>query len=330
MDTKQAVLIIFFVAAALAVEGLYAFWNARHGPEARRLARRLRLMAAGDRGAEAASVLKLRHWENASATDRLLLTLPGAQRVERLLLQAGSEMTLTSLAARTGGFFLIGFIVGTLVARLISAGGVQWPGGVLIGIAAAMIPPLFVVRAKFKRMDAFLLQLPEALDLVGRAMRAGHAFSGGLKMVADELNDPIGGEFRIAFDELNLGLSVDNAMLNLIERVDLPDLRYFVVTVLIQRESGGNLAEILDKISRLIRERIRLLGRVRVLSTQGRLEAWILTILPFVVAGVIFVIAPQLISLLWTESAGRVMLAVTGAMMLSGILIMWRMVHIRV
>lgn len=330
MDTRQVVLLIVFVAAALVVEALYAMWNTRHGPEAERIARRLRLMAGGARGGEAASILKTRHWDNASASDRFLIQLPGVPRIEKLLLQAGSSLTLTHLALRMLGFMLLGFLVGMLWARLLGTGASLWLGGLLTALVAATLPLMSVVRAKFKRMNEFLMQMPEALDLVGRAMRAGHAFPGGLKMVADELRDPIGTEFRVTFEELNLGLSVENAMLNLLERIDVAELRYFVVTVLIQRESGGNLAEILDKISRLIRERIKLLGRVRVLSTQGRLEAWILTILPFVVAGVLFAISPKLISVLWIEPAGRVMLLITAIMMLTGILIMWRMVRIRV
>ena len=330
MDTRQGVLLIVFMATALIVEAVYDLWNARHGPEAARIARRLRLMASGAHGAEAVSVLKVRHWENASVTDRWLMQLPGAPRVERLLLQTGSQITLTQLAVRTIALFIIGYLAGSILSRLLAADGATWFGGLLVGTIAATLPIMFVVRAKYKRLTGFLLQLPEALDLVGRAMRAGHAFSGGLKMVADEMRDPIGIEFRITFEELNLGLSVENAMLNLLERVDLPDLRFFVVTVLIQRQSGGNLAEILDKISLLIRDRIKLFGRVRVLATQGRLEAWVLSILPFVVAGILFMVTPQMMSMLWTEPAGRVMLAATALMLVSGVLIMWRMVKIRV
>jgi tight adherence protein B len=330
METYYAVLLIVFAAAALAVEGGFAFWDARHGPEAKRIARRLRVMATGDRGEEAISVLKTRHWDTASATERFLLDLPGGRKLDKLLLQAGFGMTLTQLTARSLMLFLIGFGSGWLIVQVLIGAGNAWAMGLILGLVAATLPTLSVLRAKHKRMQAFLYQLPEALDLVGRAMRAGHAFSGGVKMVADEMRPPIGSEFRIAFEELNLGLSVDNAMLNLSERVDVPDLKFFVVAVLIQRESGGNLAEILDRISKLIRERIRLFGRVRVLATQGRLEAWILSVLPFVVAAVIFALAPEFISVLWTEQVGRIMLAVTSVMMVFGIFVMWRMVHIRV
>jgi tight adherence protein B len=330
MDTRLIILFIAFVAAALFVDAIYALWAVRHGPEPERIARRLRLMASGERGDEAASILKLRHWDNATATDRILIQLPGVPRIEKLLLQAGSPLTLTRLAARMLGFAIIGALVGLLWSRLLGATSSAWLGVLLTAAIFAVLPLAAVLRAKFRRMNEFLLQMPDALDLVGRAMRAGHAFNGGLKMVGDEMRDPIGTEFRVAFEELNLGLSLENAMLNLLERIDVAELRYFVVTVLIQRESGGNLAEILDKISHLIRERIKLLGRVRVLTTQGRLEAWVLTALPLVVGGILFTISPKLISILWTEPAGRTMLGITALMLLTGIVVMWRMVRIRV
>jgi tight adherence protein B len=149
-------------------------------------------------------------------------------------------------------------------------------------------------------------------------------------MVADEMPEPIAGEFRLAFAELNYGLSMENAMSHLATRVDIPDMKYFVISVLIQRETGGNLASILEKIGSLIRERLRLFGRIRVLSSQGRLEAWILSILPFAVASILFVIWPQFIALLWTEAMGRVMLATAGILLVSGVLVLWRMVRIRV
>jgi tight adherence protein B len=330
METYYAVLVIVFAATALAVQAGYEFWNFRHGPEAQRVARRLRIMATGERGEEAISVLKTRHWETASTLERFLLDLPGARRLDKLLLQAGSNMTMSTLHGRSAALFVIGLMGGWLLGRTFAGEGNPWVLGLIVGAVAACVPTLAVLRAKQKRMLAFLVQLPDSLDLIGRAMRAGHAFSGGLKMVADEMRDPIGTEFRIAFEELNLGLSLDNAMLNLSERVDVPDLKFFVVAVLIQRESGGNLAEVLDRISHLIRERIKLFGRVRVLATQGRLEAWVLSILPFVVAAIIFAIAPQFMSVLWTESLGRTMLAVTAVTMTLGIFVMWRMVQIRV
>ena len=179
-------------------------------------------------------------------------------------------------------------------------------------------------------MLAIELQLPDALDLMARAMLAGHAFPSGVQMVGNEMPEPVAGEFRIVFDEINFGISVQDALTNLATRVPSTDLRYFVISVLIQRETGGNLAELLSNISALIRARLKLLGAVRVLSAEGRLSALILTVLPFALAGVINFINPKFLSVLWTDPAG---LKVSGGalfIMLLGIFWMWRIIKIRV
>ncbi len=131
-------------------------------------------------------------------------------------------------------------------------------------------------RKRSKRVLQLERQLPDAADLIGRALRAGHSFPAALGMVGEELPNPLGGEFALAFDEINYGVSMNDALLNMVNRVPVDDLRYFVIAVLIQREAGGNLAEILGSISSIIRERLKLLGKVRVLSAEGRLSAWIL------------------------------------------------------
>jgi len=165
---------------------------------------------------------------------------------------------------------------------------------------------------------------------MGRAMLAGHAFPSALKMVGDEMPEPVAGEFRIVFDEVNYGISVQDALTNLATRVPSTDLRYFVISVLIQRETGGNLAELLANISALIRARLKLLGAVRVLSAEGRLSAWILTILPFVLAAVINFVNPNFLSLLWTDPVGKKMVGFMLAIMVLGIFWMWRVIKIRV
>lgn len=323
MQLYHFILVAVFIAALLALESLYGFWHIHQGPEAKRVARRLRLMSTGGHDDENMQLIKKRHLDGLPAFERMLMGLPRMPKLDALLEQAGSNMSVTTLLALTAACFVLGLFVG----GYFSGFGLFGLGA---GVAIGSIPLFFVVRAKQKRMRRMLLQLPDALELIARAMRAGHAFSGGLKMVADEMPEPIAGEFRITFDELNYGLSMENAMLNLAARVDIPDMKYFVISVVIQRETGGNLASVLENIAGLIRERLRLFGRIRVLSSQGRLEAWILSILPFAVAFILFVIWPQFISLLWTEVLGRVMLATAGVMLILGVLMMWRMVRIRV
>jgi tight adherence protein B len=200
---------------------------------------------------------------------------------------------------------------------------------VIAGIAA-LLPYLYVTRVKAKRLDRIELQLPDALDLMGRALRAGHAFPTALKMVGDEMSDPIASEFRVAFDEVNFGIAMPEALMNLATRVPGTDLRYFVIAVLIQRETGGNLSELLASISSIIRERLKLMGQVKVLSAEGRLSAWILALLPFGAAFMIQIVNPKFLEVLYTDPTGKKMLALAGIMMLLGIFAMRKIIRIRV
>jgi tight adherence protein B len=172
--------------------------------------------------------------------------------------------------------------------------------------------------------------LPDAADLIGRALRAGHSFPAALGMVGQELPEPLGGEFALVFDEINYGVSMSDALLNMVSRVPVEDLRYFVIAVLIQREAGGNLAEILGSIASIIRERLKLLGKVRVLSAEGRLSAWVLGILPFAILGLLSVLNPDYIKVFWEDPAGPQIAGVAITMMLFGILWMRKVVRIRV
>jgi tight adherence protein B len=207
-----------------------------------------------------------------------------------------------------------------------------WPFLIMLLCAAggALIPYFFVVRAKNERLKTIEQQLPETIDLMSRALKAGHAFPGALQMAATEGVEPSASEFRLVFDEVNFGVPMQHALMNLATRVPITDLRYFVIAVLIQRESGGNLAELLDKISELIRARLTLLGKVRVLSAEGRLSAWILSSLPFAMALLLNTINPDFMSILWTDPAGPIIIAIALGMMVTGIFAMSRIIKIRV
>jgi tight adherence protein B len=201
---------------------------------------------------------------------------------------------------------------------------------VIIGSVAGLLPLLYMQGAKHNRMIAIEQQLPDALDLMGRAMTAGHAFPSALQMVGGEMPEPIASEFRIVFDEINYGISTQEALVNLTTRVPSTDLSYFVIAVLIQRETGGNLAELLGNISGLIRARLKLLGTVRVLSAEGRLSAWILTLLPFALGFVLQLMNPKFLSVLWTDPIGQKMVGAALFLMAVGIFAMWRITKIRV
>jgi tight adherence protein B len=192
------------------------------------------------------------------------------------------------------------------------------------------LPFLQVALARRKRLHAIEQQLPDALELMSRALRAGHAFPSAVQMVGDEGPQPIAGEFRVTFDEVNYGVPMHDALTNLAARVPITDLHFFVIAVAIQRETGGNLTELLDKLSSLIRARFKLLGTIRVLSSEGRLSAWILSALPFVLIAAINLINPKFIALLWNDPAGLIACYIASGLMVVGIFWMRRVVKIRV
>jgi tight adherence protein B len=293
--------VLAFVAAVLLLEGLYLTWNAYKGPEAKRIERRLRAMAAGGGGAEA-SILKQRMLSESPPLQRMLLGLPRIQELDRILQQSGSNWSVAFFLGVTLFVAIGAFFVANHIPLL------HWSFATLIAACAALLPFIHVLRKRAKRMLKIVEQLPDALDLIARALKAGHAFPSGLQMVGEETQDPIAGEFRIVHDEINFGIAVPTALANLANRVPIPDMRHFVIAVLIQRETGGNLTELLANIAKLIRERLKLLMKVRVLSAEGRLSALILCALPPAVASMMYLINPKFMSVLWTDPMGIKML----------------------
>lgn len=324
MDIFYLVLIVLgFIALVLFFEGLYLSWNSYRGPEAKRIERRLQAMSAGAHGTKEASLVKQRLLSEEPWLARLLLSLPRVHQMDRLLQQSGLQWNM----ARFQGLTLAAAVTGFLFSLVM---GFPWQAVAILTLAFGALPFLYVFNSKQKRLEKIEQQLPDALDMMSRAMQAGHAFPGALQMVGNESPEPIAGEFKLTFDEVNYGIPLHEALLNLATRVPSTDLRYFVIAVLVQRETGGNLSEILGKISKLIRERLKLMATIKVLSAEGRLSAWILTILPFVLAILISIINPKLMSMLWTDETGRKMIAGALTLMIIGIFWMWRMIKIRV
>jgi tight adherence protein B len=316
--------VLAFIAVVLLLEGLYLTWHAYKGPEAKRIERRLRAMSAGSTGDAEASILKQRMLSSSPPLHRVLLAIPRVHELDRLLLQSGLNWSVSFFVGLTLLAAAAGFVAGSLVPLL------HWIFVALIAFGAALLPLLYVWRKRTARMLKIVEQLPDALDLMSRALKAGHAFPSALQMVGEEAQNPIAGEFRIVHDEINFGVSVPNALTNLATRVPGSDMRHFVIAVLIQRETGGNLTELLANISALIRERLKLLLKVRVLSAEGRMSAWVLGLLPFGLAGVINLINPGFMAVLWTDPMGLSM--VYGALVLMAIGALWmrKIIRIRV
>lgn len=315
--------VLAFIAAVLLVEGLYLTWAAYKGTAAKRVARRLRAVSAAAAAVQA-SILKQPLAADAPALQRLLRRLPHGQALERLLQQAGCGWTLSYLAGLTVAFAAAAFFAASLLPLL------HWLFKLAIAFGAALLPGAYVLHQRSRRMFRIVQQLPDALDLISRALKAGHAFPSGLQMVAEEAQEPIAGEFRLVHDEINFGVAVPGALANLANRVPMADVRHFVIAVLIQRESGGNLTELLANISALIRERMKLLLKVRVLSAEGRLSAIILVALPFALAGMVNLVNPRFMSVLWTDPMGIKMIYAALTAMVLGALWMRKIIRIRV
>lgn len=317
------ILALVFVAMLLMLEAGRMLWKQYRSPEARRLERRLRaLSAAHDRSAPT-KLVKERALSDIPRLQRALQRTPRAYQLDRMLVQSGLDWSVSGLLMACAMLWVLGALLVVILGQpLVLA--------VLAGAAPGLLPLLYLQRQRRLRLVLMERQLPEALDLMTRALRAGHAFSSGLQMAGDELAEPIAGELRLVHDEINYGTSLPQALVNLSERVPITDLRYFVVAVLIQRESGGNLTEMLVNLSRLIRERLKLHDRVRVLSAEGRMSAWILGLMPFGLAGLLNLLNPEFMSALWTDPIGITILKWLAALMVMGILMLHRIVRIRV
>jgi tight adherence protein B len=244
-------------------------------------------------------------------------------RIRRMLMQAELKWTPSQLILMSAAAFAIpGYLIHLRTGSL--------PLSLLLGAALGFGPTAYVLFKRSKRFSKFERGLPEALDLIVSALRVGHSFNSALGLVTRECPDPVGPEFRIAFDEQNFGLDLRTALENLLARMPIQDLRMSVTAILIQRESGGNLAEVLEKTAWVIRQRFRLKKQVSVHTAQGRLTGWILTILPIGLGIALYFINPKTESLLWTRPIGVKLLWGAAAMLTIGTIIIQKIVRMEV
>jgi len=255
--------------------------------------------------------------------NRLLLRLHLATWLRQFIEQADLNVTVMRLwmfSALTGIFT-------TLIASAFT--GVMLIA-VTAGMAAASLPFFHVWWRRKKRLDAFLANLPDALELLSRSLHAGHAFTESLQMVATEMPEPIASEFLKTYEEQNLGLSFKLALKNLTARVPLLDLRLCVTAILIQRETGGNLAEILEKVSHTIRERFRIIEDLKTLTTSSRMSAWVLCGLPLFIAVMVNIMNPDYMEVLWRDPRGQRLVYLAVAMQIIGMLIIRKIMRIKI
>ena len=316
-------LIVLFVTSVFIIELFVYAYKTLRNPHRKVIQRRLKKLSSSEYANDSHDITRKRVLSKVPLLNTILLHTPGVRSLDRLLQQANVQSPLGVFILLAAVLALTGYLAGSLLTinRVIP---------LIIAAFLAGIPFLYVIRKKKKRMETFQKQLPEGLELIARSLRAGHAFTSGMKLAADEFDDPLGPEFTETLDQINFGVSVSDALKNLAGRVDCPDLRYFVVAVILQRETGGNLAEIIESIGYIIRERFKLKGKIRILAAEGKLSAIILVAIPFFVIIALHFTSPKYINALFFEPAGRIMGAVALVMMVMGIFVMKKMINIKV
>jgi tight adherence protein B len=252
-----------------------------------------------------------------AALERTTVTEP----VKRMLRQSGLRLNLATFLLLTGCLGAAGYLLGFFLTRMLLV-------ALILGLVLGSLPLLFVRRVRARRVYKFEEQFPEAIDLMSRALRAGHALPTGLSMVADEMPEPVGTEFRTLYDEQNFGLNLADAMRNFAARIPVLDAKFFVTAVLTQRESGGNLAEVLDNLSSVIRERFKVKRQIRVISAHGRITGTVLACLPPALAALTLLLNRDYLATLTGDPLGRQMILAAIVLQVVGTLVMRKIINI--
>lgn len=316
-------LAMVFTAVFLLSQGIVIPVFGEGGKVRKRLKQRLNEIEVTSGDETFASLLREKYLRQLSPLERRLESLPGMDHLARIIDQAGHQM----LAYRLALFSVLLAVAGVAVGWSLTRSLVWTP---LIALLAFVMPIAKILHDRKKRIERFEEQLPDAIDSMKRALRAGHPFSAALKLVAEDLDDPVAREFELTFADINYGNDLRRAMLGLLQRVPSLTVMALITAVLVQKETGGNLAEILDQISAVIRGRFKFFRRVKTLSAEGRLSAWILTMVPFALFAVISFTTPEYLPVLLEDPVGRKAVAFGFVMMVLGIYWIRRIIRIDV
>lgn len=315
--------VAIFVLVLLAVAGGYFLLWAGQSEKAE-VKKRISLLELRNlQDADVPEFLKKEVLSEVPLINRLLSRMNIAARIDQRLRQADMKMPVGTFLLLSLVLFSLGIIAGRLL---------HWPNilSIIVGTALLLIPNMIVnIKARL-RLKRFMNHFPEALEMFARSLRAGHSFTGAIQLVAQEMPDPIGPEFSKVFEEQNLGIPLRQALIGMTNRVDILDVKFFVTAILIQRETGGNLAEIIDKIAYVIRERFRVQGQLKIFTAQARLSGFILSLLPIGVAVLIWILNPEYMKPLWFERTGRIMIAVAVTLQILGMLAIRKIIRIKI
>jgi len=322
MDSPWIFLGLIFFAVFLLVQGMVVPVFGESTRMRKRLLARLSTVASSGTQ-DFASLLREKALKELSAPERTLETLPGMARLARIIEQSGRStpahrvVALSAILAAGGALAIWSFTRDPL-----------WAG--LGALGAFSVPFIKIMRDRTQRLAKVDEQMPEALDVIKRALKAGHPFMQSLKLVAEDMEDPIAREFDLVFSEINYGGDLRRAMLGMLERVPSVSVMSLITAVLVQKETGGNLAETFERISVVIRGRFKLARRVRTLSAEGRLSAWILALIPLVLIGAMSYTSPNYLPLLFKDPMGKNLVAGAVALGMVGILWIRRVIRIQV
>ena len=322
---------IFFIAATISIavfciiEGVLLYLRGRSNPELKRIRKQIKEMESQTKEQTKSNVSLMGHLRPLSDIpwfNKILLRFPLAKKMDLFLIHADVPYPLGVFLLLSVVLALIGFLIVLMITRSF------WVS--LTGLAFGILPFFVLNIIKKRRMKKFEEQLPDALDMIARSLRAGHALGSGLDMVGKEFAEPLGPEFTRTVTQLSFGVGLEQALRNMAKRIDCPDLKFLVVSVMIQRESGGNLGEIMENISRIIRERFVLRGKIQTLAAEGKFSAIILVALPFLTGLALFVVNPSYMKELIYDPKGRIVIAIAAGMMLLGLAIIKRIINIKI
>lgn len=318
--------VLVFAVVALAVITVVLLWEGwSQLSRQRQVSRKLDELSGKTRGEptpeSTGGLLREEGRQELGWLEPVLLRLPHRQDFQHRLEQA-------DLSWSVGTYLLLSAGLGAALGLSVFAVTQNWLAALLALVVGGWAPTLYVRYQKKKRLDAFEEQFPDAVDLLGRSLRAGHALNTGIQVVADEAPSPVADEFRQVFEEQRYGLPLRDSLLSMADRVDLVDVRMFVTSVMIQRESGGNLAENLDNLARITRQRFKFQRDLRTMTAQGRLTGYIIGAAPFVAGIGMYMMDPSYIETLWDRELGRWLLAGAVAMQVVGFFVIRRIVDI--
>ncbi len=317
--------LIFLVLVGV-VEAIYLVWRSLNVAEAVKINRRIKaLSAGGGHGKVALQLLRNTQLSSIPWVDRILTAFPRFHALDRLIQQSGVNITLmkfmgvqAAIAVALLLVLLFLFSANIIVAMVVS---------VVVGVA---VPYIYVTRKRIARHEKFTLQLPDALDYLARSMRAGNPFLASLRTAAEELPEPTGTEFGITFDEMNYGLELEDSLANLGERSGSEEMRFFITAVLIQKTTGGNLADVLNRIAAVMRLRAITYRDIRILAAEMKYSANVLIMLPFFVAAALSVLNPSYLPVLFEHTFGLILIGLQLLFMLLGYIVIQRMINFRI